>query len=66
MDAWKGRHPKLLDEERRHRWRKLEEETWKHAVAREWKRERSFDMYISQCASVMFDEAIPAACAVFR
>ena len=46
-DARKGKHPKLLGEEIRHRWKALEEEPSKRAAAREWKEERSSSTHTS-------------------
>ena len=41
MVVWGRKHPKLLDEETRRRWRALEEGAWKHAAARGSKEKRS-------------------------
>ena len=58
-DVWGLKHPKLLDEEMRHRWRALEEGGWQHAVARGWKGERSLKGHSSQHDSSMFDKPVP-------
>lgn len=63
--VWERKHPKLLDEEMGHRWRALkEEEASKHAVAREWKEERSLNTHTSQRCAIVFWKAIPAGRAV--
>lgn len=68
MNVWEQKHPKLLDEGTRHRWRLEEEdeETSKDVVVREWKEERSLSTQTGQRVSIMVDKAIPAASAVFH